>query len=96
MEELKSGEWIYCILRNRRPFYGLLVLCMVLALAANFAFLATPNTTLFFEENAATLPFFVPSVLALAVPARWAQWGGGVGLLLLLIGFTAVFSYTLH
>jgi hypothetical protein len=82
--------------RNRRPFYALILLCMVLAIVANFAFLTTPNAALFFEENAATLPFFIPGVLGLAVPARWAQWVAGAGLLVLTIVFTSVFSYTLH
>jgi hypothetical protein len=81
--------------RNRRPFYALIVLCLVLALLCNFAYLKTPNAVLFFQENAATLPFFVPSLLALFVPARWAQWVGGVGLLALTVGFTIVFSNTL-
>jgi hypothetical protein len=81
--------------RNRRPFYSLIVLCLVLALLCNFAFLKTPNAVLFVEENAATLPFFVPSLLALLVPARWAQWAGGLGLLALTVGFAIVFSSTL-
>jgi len=81
--------------RNRRPFYALIVVCMVLAILCNFAFLKTPNAALFFEENAATLPFFVPSLLALFVPARWAQWGGGLGLLALTISVTIAFSSTL-
>jgi hypothetical protein len=82
--------------RNRRPFYTLLLLCMTLAIVSNFAFLQTPNTALFFQENAATLPFFVPCVLALAVPARWAQWLAGIGLLALTSTFAIVFSDTLH
>ena len=81
--------------RNRRPFYALIAVCMVLAILCNFAFLKTPNTALFFEENAATLPFFVPSLLALFVSARWAQWIGGVGLLALTVGVTIAFSSTL-
>jgi hypothetical protein len=81
--------------RNRRPFYALIVLCMALAILCNFTFLKTPNAVLFFEENAATLPFFVPSLLALVVPARWAQWVGGVGLLALTTAFTIVFSSAL-
>jgi hypothetical protein len=82
--------------RNHRLFYALIVLCMVLALAANVSFLKTPNPALFFEENAATLPFFVPCALALTVKAPWAQWAAGIGMLLLLVGFTIAFSNTLH
>jgi hypothetical protein len=74
----------------------LLSFVFALALAANVSFLKTPNPALFLQENAATLPFFVPCALALTVSARWAQWAAGVSMLLMLIGFTIAFSNTLH
>lgn len=82
--------------RQRVPYYCLVFLCMILAIASNTIFLKTPNVALFFEENAATLPFFVPGILALAIPARWAQWIAGVLLLSLTVVFAAVFSGVLH
>ena len=81
--------------RNYRLFYSLMAACMVLALAANFAFLQTPTPALFFKENAVTLVFFVPAVLPLAVGARWAQWAGGGGFLLMTCIYLALFSSTL-
>jgi hypothetical protein len=81
--------------RNHRLFYSLMAACMVLALAANFAFLQTPTPALFFKENAITLVFFVPAVLPLAVGARWAQWAGGGGFLLMTCIYLALFSSTL-
>ena len=42
------------------------------------------------------LPMFVPVGLALLSQARWAQWTGGIGLLVMIVGFTVAFSGTLR
>jgi len=78
--------------RQRRPYYWAVIAAVVLSLAANAEFLKTPNTALFLRENLANLPLFVPPALALAVPARWAQWLAGIALLAMMIGFTIAFS----
>jgi hypothetical protein len=70
--DMKAYYW-----SQRVPFYALVVICMFLAMGANVVFLKTPNAKLFFEENAATLPFFIPSLLATAVRAPWAQRASG-------------------
>lgn len=89
--DMESFYW-----RNRRLFYAVLLACMFLSLIINVEFLKTPNTALFLQENAAVLPMIVAVGLPLATSARWAQWTGGVGLVLLLVGFTIAFSSTLH
>src|SRR5204863_8748032 len=88
--DLEAFYW-----RNRRLFYSAVMSGIVLALIGNAAFLKTPNPLLFLEENAATLPMIAAAGLPLAVPARWAQWAGGLALLAMMIGFTIVFSSTL-
>ncbi len=82
--------------RNRRPIWVTMAASNGVAMVANFIFLETPNTALFLQTTLATLPFFVPCALALAVPARWAQWMSGVSLFALTVGFTIAFSGTLR
>ena len=82
--------------RNRRSIWITAAASNGVALAANFIFLETPNTALFLQTTLATLPFFVPCALALAIPARWAQWVSGVALFALTVGFTIAFSGTLR
>jgi len=82
--------------RNRRVFYSALLICFFLSLVVNAEFLETPNTTLFLKENIAVLPMIVATVLPLATRARWAQWLGGVGMIVLVAGFAIAFDSTLH
>jgi hypothetical protein len=85
--DLEAFYW-----RNRRPFWAFVTLLMLLALAVNFVFLKSQSPELFLETNIATLPFFAPGALALSVRARWAQWVGGAGLLILSIGWLVIFN----
>ena len=82
--------------RSRRSIWITLAASNGVAMAANFILLETPNKALFLQSTLASLPFFVPCVLALAVPARWAQWVSGVTQFALTVGFTVVFSGTLR
>ena len=78
---------------EQRPMYwGLLTALLASALLANIAFLKSANVALFVGENLATLFMFPPAVLALVMKARWAQWAGGIGLLLMLLYFTVTFE----
>jgi hypothetical protein len=81
--------------RNRRLFYSIVMVVVVLALIVNVTLLRTPNPALFFEENAATLPMIVVAGLPLATSARWAQWTAGLGLFAMMVGYTITFSGTL-
>ena len=82
--------------RNRRAIWLTMTATNIAALAANFIFLETPDAMLFLRTTLATLPFFVPCILALTVPARWAQWVSGVALFAFTVGFTIAFSGTLR
>jgi hypothetical protein len=77
---------------NRRLFWGLLVLMFVVALAANVAFLKLSDPSLFIRATLGTLPFFLPSALAIAIRARWAQWTAGLGLAALTIAWGVIFT----
>lgn len=81
--------------RNRRPIWITQAASNAVAMLANFVFLETPNKALFLESTLASAPFFIPPILALSVPARWAQWVSGFALLALIVGFTIAFSGTL-
>jgi hypothetical protein len=84
--DMEASYW-----NNRRLFYGIVAMLSVVSIATNFAFLETPNPPLFLQSNLLTLPFFVPSVLAFTVSARWAQWASGLSLLTLSIGWCVIF-----
>lgn len=81
--------------RQRPYFYGALLACILLALVANVAFLKTANAWLFVQENLATLPMLIPTVLALVSRARWAQWVAGVSYMAMLIWYLIAFCSTL-
>jgi hypothetical protein len=82
--------------KNRRLYYGLFLLLVVNFVGASWAFLKTPNPALALEEGVSNLPFFAVCLLAFFVPARWAQWLGGVALLVLSVAWPIIFSSTLH
>jgi len=81
---------------NRRLYYGLFVVLLVVFVASSFAFLETPNPVLALEEGLGNLPFLLVCLLAFIVKARWAQWVGGLGLLILSVVWPIVFSGTLQ
>lgn len=78
--------------RQRRYFYGAIIVCLVLALLANFDFLKTSNTALFIKENLGSIAIMVPSLAGLLSRKYVVQWVAGVGLLVLMIGFAIIFS----
>jgi hypothetical protein len=85
--DLEAFYW-----ENRRLFWGLLLLMFVAALAANLALLKMSEPNLFVQATLLTLPFFLPSLLAITVRARWAQWAAGLGLAALSIGWGIIFT----
>jgi hypothetical protein len=78
-----------------RLFYALVLLFMLLAFAVNVTYLQTPTPQMFIETNIWTVPSLVPSILALAVKARWAQWASGIFLLATTVAFAIMFAGTL-
>jgi hypothetical protein len=81
--------------RQRPYLYGALVACVLLALAANLAFLKSANVSLFVKENLATLPMLVPTVLGLVSRARWIQWVAGLSYLAMVMWYTIAFCSVL-
>ncbi|HJT45048.1 MAG TPA: hypothetical protein VJ721_02140 [Chthoniobacterales bacterium] len=77
--------------RQRRYFYGTVVLCVFLSLIANVAFLKTTNASLFLKENSLNIPMFIPTVLGLLSDKRWAQWAAGLGFLAMMLAYTIIF-----
>src|ERR1700746_1602922 len=73
--------------RQRRYFYGAILVCLVLALLANLDFLKTPNTALFVKENLGTIAIMIPSTFGLISGNRVVQWAAGVCVLSLMIAF---------
>jgi hypothetical protein len=81
--------------RQRRYFYGAIIVCLVLALLANLDFLKTPNTALLVRENLGTIAIMIPSAFGLISSNRGIQWAAGVCLLAMTIGFAIMFSSNL-
>lgn len=77
-----------------RLFYAMVLLSEVLDVFANFDFYKV-NTRLMLQTQLATVPFFLPPVLAIAVPKPWAQWTAGLGLLALYLWWALTFSSAL-
>jgi hypothetical protein len=44
-------------------------------------YLKSEDPSLFWKWNLASLPMYLPCILALTVRARWAQWAAGISLL---------------
>ena len=85
--DLEAFYW-----RNRRVYYGVYGLATAVALASVW----TPDQRQSYQAELATLPFFAPCLLALTVPARWAQWVAGGALFAISLGWLLLFSRALH
>ena len=82
--------------RQQPYFYGAVLACVLLALAANLAFLKSANVSLFVKENLTTLPMLVPALLGLVSRARWVQWVAGFSYLVMVVWYTIVFCGSLR
>jgi hypothetical protein len=78
--------------RQRRYFYGAIIVCLILALLVNLDFLKTSNAALLVGENLGTIAILVPSVVGFISRNYTVQWIAGVGLPALTIGFAIMFS----
>ena len=81
--------------RARVPLYGLMFAVCLLAVIGNTA-LMTVNPALFLRQNLVTLAALPPMVLAVAVRARWAQWVGVFGILIITLIYLALFEASLR
>ena len=66
--------------KTRRLYYGLFSLLLLIFMGGSWVL----------------LPFLLLCLLALFVPARWAQWTAGVALLLLTVGWSILFTSTIR
>jgi len=82
--------------RNYRLFYGLYLLLLCVFIAMSMVHLRTETPELALQQGLGNLPYVLICLLALFVPARWAQWTAGVALLVLTIAWPIVFSSALQ
>jgi len=84
--------------QNRRLFWSVFTAGIALAVVINLGFTKTapltPRQSL--QWTLATLAFFLPGLLALAVSARWAQWTAALGAMAVSIAWLILFSASLH
>lgn len=78
--------------KNYRLFYGLYLGLLVVFVAMSLVYLRTPTPELALQQALGNLPYALVSLLAILVPARWAQWLAGLALLVLTIAWPVVFS----
>jgi hypothetical protein len=82
--------------KNRRLYYGLFLLLLIDFAAGSWVLLKTPSPELALQQSASNLPFFLICLLPLVISARWAQWVGGVVLLIFSVLWPIVFTSTLN
>ena len=77
--------------KNYRLYYGLWILLIISYVAASLPLVGSdPHLAL--AQASANLPFFAPVLLAFFVKAKWAQWVGGLGLLVFSVFWPIIFS----
>lgn len=64
---------------QRRTFYTVALVGLVVALLDNLEFLKTPNASHAMSDSLGVLVLAPPDLLALFRRERWAQWLGGLG-----------------
>ncbi len=82
--------------KNRRLFYGLYLILLLVFMAMSLVHLRTPNPELALQQGLGNLPYVLISLLAIFVSTRWAQWLAGIALLVLTIAWPILFSGVLH
>ena len=87
--DLEAFYW-----ENYRLFYGLIALQTVVAMLSSVPLFKT-NWSLFVWTNVDSLPFFIPPILAIAVPKRWAQWTSAAVFFALAIWWLITFNSSL-
>jgi hypothetical protein len=68
---------------QHRRFYWAYIVANTIGIACNVIYLKSSDPSLFLKWNIASLPLYVPCILALTMRARWAQWVAGISLLLI-------------
>lgn len=89
--DLEAFYW-----KNRRLFYGLYLILLLIFVAMSLVYLQTSTPQLALQQGIGNIPYALVALLAIFVSARWAQWLAGVALLVLTIAWPVVFSGALH
>ncbi|MGD9817026.1 MAG: hypothetical protein AB7F85_16390, partial [Hyphomonadaceae bacterium] len=82
--------------KTRRLYYGLFSLLLLIFMGGSWVLLRTSAPELALQQCLSNLPFLLLCLLALLVPARWAQWTAGIAILLLTIGWSILFTSTIR
>jgi len=82
--------------KNRRLYYGLFALLLLVFMAESWILLNTSNPALALQQSLSNLPFLAAALLAIFVSARWAQWVAGVSILVGSVAWSIVFTSVLH
>jgi hypothetical protein len=83
--------------RNERvTYYFAWLVCQTLAIVTNLLLADPTNGLELANENVLNAATLVAIILALATPQQWAQWTGGLALLLLNIAFLLTFEAKLE
>ncbi len=78
--------------KNHRLYYGLLILLLLMFVGASWTLLRTATPNLALQEGLSNVPFILTCLLPLLLRARWAQWVGGIALLMGMVAWPIVFS----
>lgn len=78
--------------RNYRLFYGLYLALLGVFVLMSWVNLRTSTPELALQQSVANLPYILICLLALFVPARWAQWTAGTALFVLSVAWPIMFS----
>ncbi|MGB3624870.1 MAG: hypothetical protein WA989_03520 [Henriciella sp.] len=81
---------------NYRLFYGLYLGLLAVYIAMTGVYLLTPTPELALQQSLGNVPFILASLLAILVPARWAQWTAGLLMFSMSTAWAVIFSHTLN
>lgn len=82
--------------KTRRLYYGLFSLLLLIFMGGSWVLLRTSAPELALQQCLSNLPFLLLCLLAFFLPARWAQWTAGIGILVLTIGWSIQFTSTIQ
>ena len=81
---------------QRQPFYATALAMDLIGIADLLYYSANSASGVGLKDVVVSSLFAVPHLLAFFVPARWAQWAGGVMLLMVISIWAVMFSGGLH
>ncbi|WP_395645580.1 hypothetical protein [Terricaulis sp.] len=82
--------------KTRRLYYGLFALLLLIFMGGSWVLLRTSAPELALQQCLSNLPFLLLCLLALFVRERWAQWTAGLGIFVLTVGWSVLFTSTIQ